>query len=71
MSTQQETKQDKIRQLLEMQRRFIARDRERGVDMREYFTPEEDSPLHNYRQKYMQRAMEVVELAHGEKGSKR
>ena len=54
-----------------MQRRFIARDRERGVDMREYFTPEEDSPLHNYRQEYMQRAMEVVELAHGEKGSKR
>lgn len=71
MSTQEETKQDKIRQLLEMQRRFIARDRERGVDMQEYFTPEEDSPLHNYRQEYMQRAMEVVELAHEEKGSKR
>ena len=65
------TKQEKIEKLLEMQRRFIARDRERGVDMQEYFTPEEDSPLHNYRQEYMQHAMEVVELAHEEKGSKR
>ncbi len=70
MSEKPATKQDKIRQLLEMQRRFIARDREQGVDMQEYFTPEEDSPLRNYRQEYMQRAMEVVGLAHGEKGSK-
>lgn len=64
------TKQDKIEKLLEMQRRFIALDRERGVNMDEYFVPDEDSDLHNYRQDYMECAMEVVKLAHEEKGSK-
>ena len=64
------TKQDKIEKLLEMQRRFIALDRERGVNMDEYFAPDEDSDLHNYRQDYMECAMEVVQIAHEEKGSK-
>lgn len=64
------TKQDKIEKLLEMQHRFIALDRERGVNMDEYFAPDEDSDLHNYRQDYMECAMEVVKLAHEEKGSK-
>lgn len=64
-------KQEKIRHLLEMQRKFIARDREQGVDMGEYFLPEEDSPLSGYRDEYMQFAMEIVDLAHTEKGSKR
>ena len=64
------TKQDKIEKLLEMQRRFIALDRERGVSMDDYFVPDEDSDLHNYRQDYMEHAMEVVKLAHEEKGSK-
>ncbi len=64
------TKQEKIEKLLEMQRRFIALDRERGVNMDEYFVPDEDSDLHNYRQDYMEHAMDVVKLAHEEKGSK-
>ena len=65
------TKQDKIEKILEMQRRFIALDRERGVGMDEYFAPDEDSDLHNYRQDYMTEAMEIVDLAHEEKGSSR
>ena len=64
------TKQEKIEELLEMQRRFIALDREKGVGMDEYFLPDEDSQLGNYRQDYMDCAMEVVKLAHEEKGSK-
>ena len=64
------TKQEKIEQLLEMQRRFIALDREKGVGMDEYFLPDEDSQLSNYRQDYMDCAMDVVKLAHEEKGSK-
>ena len=63
-------KHAKIQELLEMQRRFIALDRERGVDMNEYFAPSEDSQLHNYRQSYMECAMDIVALAHQEKGSK-
>ncbi len=64
-------KQEKIQKLLEMQRRFIDLDREHGVDMSEYFVPDEDSDLHNYRQDYMSCAMEIVDLAHEEKGSRR
>ena len=63
-------KQEKIEKLLEMQRHFITLDRERGVSMDEYFMPAEGSDLHNYRQDYMQCAMDVVKLAHEEKGSK-
>ena len=62
-------KRELIEKMLEMQRRFIAEDRERSVGMEEYFTPDEDSPLHNYRQEYMDQAMKVVALAHEEKGS--
>lgn len=65
------TKQEKIEELLEMQRRFIALDREQGVGMDEYFLPSEGSELNNYRQDYMTRAMEIVNIAHEEKGSKR
>ncbi|MCY4611502.1 MAG: hypothetical protein OXC38_07390 [Gammaproteobacteria bacterium] len=64
------TKQEKIEKMLEMQRRFIALDREQGVGMDEYFLPDEGSDLNNYRQDYMDCAMEVVKLAHEEKGSK-
>ena len=64
-------KQKKIQKLIEMQRAFIARDRAEGVSMQEYFTPEADSPMSGYRGDYMECAMEVVDLAHGEKGSQR
>ena len=65
------TKQEKIEKMLEMQRKFIALDREKGVGMDEYFLPEEGSELHNYRQEYADAASEVVDIAHEEKGSKR
>ena len=64
-------KQEKIEKMLEMQRRFIALDHERGVGMDEYFDPSEDSELYNYRQEYTVCAREVVDLAHKEKGSKK
>ena len=64
-------KQEKIRKLLEMQRAFIARDRAQGVAMQEYFTPDDDSPLSGYRGEHMECAMEIVDLAHQEKGSQR
>ena len=64
-------KQEKIRQLLEMQRRFIELDHEHGVDMQEYFTPEDSSLLKGFRESYRDTAMEIVDIAHEEKGSKR
>ena len=65
------TKQEKIRRMLELQKKFIAKEHESGVTMEEYFVPGDDSPLRGYREEYMKLAMEVVDDAHGEVGSHR
>ncbi len=63
------SKQDKIKKMLEMQKKFIALDRARGVSAEEYFTPEDGAELEGYRQEYSKLAMDVVDDAHQEKGS--
>lgn len=64
-------KSDKIRKLIEMQRKFIEQEHAKGVTMREYFAPEDDSPLHNFREDYLALAMEIVDDAHKKVGSSR
>ena len=64
-------KQDKIKKLLEMQKKFIELDRE-GIDPKDYFAPESDElDLAKHRSEYMNLAMEIVDDAHEEKGSKK
>ncbi len=63
------SKQDKINKMLEMQKKFIELDRARGVSAKEYFTPEDGTELDGYRDEYSKLAMDVVEVAHKEKGS--
>ena len=63
------SKQDKIKKMLDMQKKFIELDRARGVSAEEYFTPEEGAELNGYREEYSKLAMDVVDEAHGEKGS--
>ncbi len=65
------TKEEKIRKMLEMQKKFIDKEHHGGVTMKEYFVPGGDSPLQGYREEYMKLAMEVVDDAHKEVGSKR
>ncbi|MEZ5540802.1 MAG: hypothetical protein R3F42_02040 [Pseudomonadota bacterium] len=64
-------KQEMIAKLLEMQKKFIDYEHANGVEMKDYFVPEEGHPLHNFRQEYMDLAMQLVETAHAEKGSHR
>ncbi|MDH3716175.1 MAG: hypothetical protein OET44_20280 [Gammaproteobacteria bacterium] len=64
-------KRQKIEKLLAMQRKFIELDHEQGVEMKEYFAPEEGDALQGYRQQYTALAMEVVDEAHAIVGSKR
>ena len=64
-------KQEIIKELLAMQRRFIELERKSGVDPKDYFLPQEGHPLHGYRDEYNQKALKVLEIAHSEKGSKR
>ncbi len=64
------TKQEKIKQLIEMQKKFIEKEQNTGVSMQEYFSPDEQSELHGYSENYMKIAMEIVADAHQEVGSK-
>jgi len=64
-------RQEMIKKLLEMQKKFIEYEHQKGVSMEEYFTPSDDSPLKGYRQEYRDIAMKLVDVAHAEKGSHR
>ena len=65
------TKQELIKKMLRMQKQFIARERESGVDLEDYFTPQPGDLLDGYRETFADIATQVVDLAHEEKGSKR
>ena len=65
------SKAELIKEMLEMQKKFIAKEQSTGIDPQEYFTPEAGSELDGYRQKYMEMAMKVVDMAHEEAGSER
>ena len=65
------SKQELIKEMLEMQKKFTSSEQANGVDPQEYFTPEAGSELDGYRQKYMEMAMKVVDMAHEEAGSER
>ena len=65
------TRQEKIKQLIEMQKKFIEKEQTEGVSMEEYFNPDDASELHGYNEDYMKIAMDIVDQAHQEVGSKR
>ena len=64
-------KQELINKMLEMQKKFIAFEHEKGVEMEDYFVGEEGHPLHKFRQEYQVLANKLVDMAHSEKGSHR
>jgi len=64
-------KQELIKKMMEMQKKFIAYEQENGVEMEDYFVGEKGHPLHNFRQEYMALANKLVDMAHAEKGSHR
>jgi hypothetical protein len=61
----------KIKEMIEMQKKFIEYEHKNGVDPKDYFKPDSGHELDGYRQKYRDLAMEVVDLAHAEAGSHR
>ena len=60
-----------IKEMLEMQKKFMELEHKQGVTQEEYFAPQSGDVLDGYRQKYKEMAMKVVDLAHAEKGSHR
>jgi hypothetical protein len=65
-----EEKKDLIEQMLEMQRQFIEYEHANGITGKDYWASE-DGLLADYREKYRDMAMRVVELAHEIVGSRR
>ena len=65
------SKTELIKEMLEMQKKFISYEHKNGVDPQEYFTPEAGAELDGFRQKYNEMAMKVVDMAHEEAGSHR
>lgn len=60
-----------IKELLDMQKKFIADEQKNGFSAKNYFTPEAGSTLDGYRETFMDKAMELCDAAHAEKGSHR
>ena len=66
------SKQDMIKQMLDMQKKFMEYEHEHGVQSAEYWGEVDAShPLHGYRAKYEELATKVVDMAHADKKSKR
>ena len=61
-------KQKLIQKIIRMQKDFLRRQRDSGLDARAYYAPDGGD---NHAQEHDKLAMRVVELAHAERGSKR
>jgi hypothetical protein len=64
-------KQQLIESLLEMQKKFIACEREDGISVKDYFDPGGGHPMAGYADEYAEKANRLVDLAHEEKASSR
>jgi hypothetical protein len=60
-------KQAMIKEMIEMQNKFMEKERADGITAEEYFAGE----WADYRTKYMDLANKVVDMAHADKGSHR
>ncbi|MFV1982389.1 MAG: hypothetical protein ACC657_02525 [Thiohalomonadales bacterium] len=63
------SKQDLIKEMIAMQKKFIDYEHKDGVDMKDYYKPESGHVLDQYREKYSELAEKVNAMAHEEKGS--
>jgi len=63
-------KNDLIAEMLEMQKQFIDYEQQNGISGKDYYYSQ-DGLLADYRQKYMDMAMKVVDLSHEIVGSSR
>ncbi len=64
-------KQEIIKQMMEMQRRFIELEQEGKFNAEEYYDTDGDSELAKFKRSYDELAIKLVDMAHEEKGSHR
>lgn len=63
------TKAELIQDLLQMQRDFIKFEHENGMHPDDYYNPGAGHPLETYKNDFMNKAVEVLDMAHDEKDS--
>ncbi len=64
-------KQEIIRQMMELQRKFIDLEHNGEFSAEEYYDSEGDSELARHKRSFEELATKLVDLAHAEKGSHR
>ncbi len=64
-------KQEIIKQMMELQRRFIDLEHEGKFSAEEYYDTDGDSELAKFKRSYDELAIKLVDMAHEEKGSHR
>lgn len=64
-------RQTLIKELIEMQKKFIEEEHKNGFEAKNYFHPDSGHALDGYRETFRDKAMELVDAAHADKGSKR
>jgi hypothetical protein len=64
-------KQEIIKQMMELQRKFIALEQSGKFSAEEYYDSEGDSELAKHKREFDELAIKLVDLAHEEKGSHR
>jgi hypothetical protein len=64
-------KQEIIKQMMEMQRKFIELEQGGKFSAEEYYDTEGESELAMYKRSFDELAIKLVDLAHEEKGSHR
>ena len=64
-------KQEIIKQMLEMQRKFIDLEQKGEFSAEDYYDSDGDSELARHKRAYDELATKLVDMAHAEKGSHR
>jgi hypothetical protein len=64
-------KQEIIKQMLDLQHRFIELEQRGDFSTEEYYDSEGDTELARHKRNFDELATRLVDLAHAEKGSKR
>ena len=65
------SKQELIQKMIQMQKQFMARERESGLDLEDYFTPQPGDLLDGYRVTFSDLATQGVDVAQVETGAGR
>lgn len=58
-----------IKEMLDMQKKFMAYEQKNGVSSEEYYAAQSGTEFDGFRDKYQEMANKVVDMAHKDKGS--